>query len=133
MRVDTKIEGIEDINALLSKVAPKKAKNIMRATVHGVAGQVRNDAKKAMPSDTGDMKRSTKAKRRRQRGNKIASDVIVEKKAFYWRFLEYGQGPDGREVAMFMQAVEKLKADFPRILSEQFVKKFEAALKRASK
>lgn len=132
MKTSIKIEGVEDINNLLSKIAPTKAKNIMRSTVHGMAGEVRSDAKKAMPVDSGDMKRGTKSKRRRQRGTKIASDVVVSG-AYYWRFVEYGQGPGGREVAMFMKAVEKLRANFNSILIKQFGKKFEAALKRARK
>lgn len=133
MKPTVTIRGIDDVNDLLSKVAPKQAKNIMRATVHGVAGQIRNDAKKAMPVDDGDMKRATKAKRRRGSFGVIRSDVVVQRSAFYWRFLEYGQGPDGKEHAFFMKAVEKFRRDMHRIFIEQFGKKWEAALKRAAK
>ncbi len=133
MRPTTTIRGIDDVDNLLSKIAPRQAKNIMRATVHGVAGEIRNDAKKSMPTDVGVMKRATKSKRRRGKPGWIRSDVVVAKDAFYWRFLEYGQGPDGVEHAMFMRAVEKFRQDMHRTFIEQFGKKWEAALKRAAK
>lgn len=134
MKPTVTIRGLDDVNDLLSKIGPREAKNIMRATIHGVAGQIRDDAKKAMPvGGDGVMKKATKAKRRRGEFGKIRSDVVVTKAAFYWRFLEYGQGPDGVEYAMFMQSVEKFRKDMTRILIEQFGKKWEAALARAAK
>jgi hypothetical protein len=54
--------------------------------------------------DEGKIKRGTKAKRRRGSRDKVQSDVIVQG-AFYWRFLEYGQGPDGVEYAMFLKGI----------------------------
>ena len=126
------LTGVDDVNTMLAKIAPKQAKNIMRATIHGVAGQIRDDAKRAMPVDDGDMKKGTKAKRERGRPGFIKSTVRVAG-AFYWRFLEYGQGPDGVEHAMFLKAVEKYRANWERTFTEQFGKKWEAALKRAAK
>jgi hypothetical protein len=133
MRTTIELRGLKDVDRLLSQVAPRQAQNIMRATVHGMAGEIRNDAKKAMPEDDGDMKRATKAKRRRARGSIIRSDVLVGREAFYWRFLEYGQGPDGIEYAFFMKAVEKLRQKMTERFLRQFGKKFEAALARARK
>ena len=126
------LNGVDDVSAMLSKIAPRHANNIMRATIHGVAGEIRNDAKKAMPVDEGDMKSGTKAKRERVKFGRINSTVRVGG-AFYWRFLEYGQGPDGVEHAMFFKAVEKFRTNMDRIFVEQFGKKWEAALKRAAK
>lgn len=133
MRSTATIRGIDDVNDLLKKVAPRQAKNIMRATVHGVAGEIRDEAKAMMPVDEGTMVRATRSKRRRGRVGEIRSDVIVTATAFYWRFLEYGQGPDQVEYGMFMRAVEKFRANMNRIFIEQFGKKWEAALARAAK
>ena len=127
------LTGVGDVNKMLNKIAPRQAKNILRATVHGVAGTIRDDAKKNMSVDTGTMKRATKAKRERVRGGIIRSTVRVAKSAFYWRFREYGQGPDGVEDAMFLKAVEKFRSNLERVFTEQFGKKWEAALKRAAK
>lgn len=133
MKPTVTITGIDDVNDLLTRIAPKQATNILRATVHGMAGQVRNDAKKLAPEDEGDLKAAIKAKRERVRFGKVSSTVRVHFFAFYWRFLEYGHGPDGEEHAFFMRAVEKLRKDMLRNFLVQFGKKWEAALKRAAK
>lgn len=133
MKLTTTIRGMEDIDDLLSKVAPNVAYNIMRATVHGVAGQIAKDAKGFMSVDTGTMKKATKPKRERMQGGAITSTVRVGRAAYYWRFREYGQGPDGEEDAMFMKAVAIFRSDMNRIFTEQFGKKWEATLARARK
>lgn len=133
MKITTTLRGLDDVDNLLSKVAPNVAQNIMRSTVHGVAGQIAKDAKGYMSVDTGTMKKATKPKRERQRGGRIMSTVRVGFQAYYWRFREYGQGPDGKEDAMFMKAVAIFRANMNRIFLEQFGKKWEATLARARK
>lgn len=132
MKPKVTVTGVEDVHRLLTEVSPREAKNLLRATVHGVAGTIRNDAKKEMPEDDGDMKRGTKAKRERGTKTKIESTVRVAG-AFYWRFLEYGQGNQGREYAFFGKAVEKARSKLEQVFVQQFGKKWEAALKRAAK
>jgi hypothetical protein len=127
------VTGVEDINRILSDIAPRQALNIMRSTVHGVAGEIRDDAKGYMSVDSGDMKKATKAKRERVRFGEVSSTVRVAKKAFYWRFREYGQGPDGEADAMFMKSVANFRAVMDQYFVRQFGKKFEAALARARK
>lgn len=133
MRVTTTLRGLEDVDRLLGEVSPRVGFNLMRATVGGIASGIAKDAKSYAPEDEGDLKKSIKTKRERPVNNYLWSSVRVNPVAFYWRFLEYGQGPDGEEHAMFMRAVEKFNAEKDRILVEQFGKKWEAALKRAAK
>lgn len=133
MKPTVTITGVDDVQRMLSKIAPRQANNIMRATIHAVAGEIRDDAKAAMPEDEGTMKAATRAKRERVRFGKIASSVVVTKAAFYWRFLEYGQGPGGVEYAMFVKAVERFRAKWLQVFITQFGKKWEAALARAAK
>lgn len=130
--MSVELKGLDDVDELLSKIAPRQAQNIMRATIHGIAGEIRDDAKRDMPVDEGDMKRGTKSKREKSVRGQLLSTVRVAG-AFYWRFLEYGQGPDGVEVAMFGKAVAKYRARQNEIFLQQFGKKFEAALVRARK
>lgn len=128
-----KIDGLSDVAAVLNSIAPREAKNLTRSTVHASAAQIAKDAKRFMPSDTGKMKKATKPVRRSIKDNIIRSDVMVTSVAFYWRFREYGQGPDMREDAMFMKAVALFRKDFDRIFTEQFGKKLEARLARLAK
>jgi hypothetical protein len=127
--VSVTVRGIGDVNRILGEIAPREAVNLMRSTVHDVAGKVAKAAKADMSIDEGKMKRGTKAKRRRGSRDKVQSDVIVQG-AFYWRFLEYGQGPDGVEYAMFLKALQAMRPEMSRIYVESFAKKLIARLKR---
>lgn len=133
MKKTVTIRGVDDVNNLLGKIAPRQANNIMRATINGMAGEIRDDAKANMPEDEGTMKKATRSKRNRTRYGVHSSSVMVTKAAFYWRFLEYGQGPDRIEYGMFMRAVEKFRGKMDQLFLTQFGKKWEAALARAAK
>lgn len=133
MRTTVTVRGIEDVDRILSQVAPRHAKNIMRATVHDMAKQVRDDARDAMPEDTGEMKRETKHKRERMVLGRARSTVRVGFDAFYWRFLEYGDGPDGVAYDFFLRAVHKMRSQMTQRFLVSFGDKFERALARARK
>jgi HK97 gp10 family phage protein len=127
------LDGADDMAALLENIAPRQAINIMRATIHSVAGTIRDDAKRKMPRDEGTMIKATKARREKTRGNLALSTVRVGHEAYYWRFLEYGDGPDGVDHAFFAKAVNLYRQDQTAIMVREFGKKFEAALARARK
>lgn len=129
------LRGIDDVTKMLHDIAPKEARNLMRSTIHGMAGEIRDEAKRRMPVDSGQMKAATRTRRRRitAANMKIRSDVVVTRAAYYWRFREYGQGPDMREDAMFMKAVAVFREDMHRMFVEQFGKKLEARLARLRK
>lgn len=128
-----RIRGIEDVNRILQEIAPREAKNLLRATVHDVAGQVAKDAQSLVPKNTGDLADSIRAKRARGTREKVQSDVIVGTGAFYWRFLEYGQGPDRVEHAFFLRALQGISGRLSTIYVDAFVKKLLARLARKAR
>ena len=136
MSFSTEMEGFEEVDALLTKIAPREANNIMRATVHGVAGDLAKKARKIAPDDPltqgDDFKRSIKTKRERGSPGKYLSTVRVLPRAFYWWFLEYGTKKMS-ERPTFTKVVQEFRIDAAKIYKEQFVKKFTARLKRANK
>ena len=133
--IKIKVEGIDDIGNTLEKIAPRHAQNIMRATVHGVAAGITKDARKLAPTDGPPLtlRPAIKTHREKVRFGHIESTVRVKSSAYFWRFLEYGQGPDGVEHAFFLKAVLKTAASLDNILVEQFGKKLISAIKRADK
>lgn len=133
MRGTVTLRGLEDVNDMLTQIAPRQAINILRSTVHKIASDIAKDAKTDAPEDEGDLKGAIKAKRERAARGYLRSTVRINPVAFYWRYLEYGQGPDGEEHAFFMRAVESFRSDAERIFVTEFGKKWEAALKRAAK
>ena len=127
------VTGIEDVNRILATIAPHEARNLMRATVQALATDVAKSAMTRTPDDTGLLDKSIKAKRERGSKDTIASSVRVAGQAFYWRFLEYGQGPDNVEHAMFLQTLQALRPDLNRKYLEIFTAKLIARLKKQRK
>lgn len=128
------ITGVKDVQKILDQIAPKEAANLLRATVHGVAGEVSKKAKQnARPyRDTGTLIKAIKTKRRRARGGMPRSDVIVDKKGFYWRFLEYGTTKTP-ERPIFRKSKQQMEDQLDGILLTQFGKKLTKRLKKLSK
>ncbi|MGB1388626.1 MAG: HK97 gp10 family phage protein [Paracoccaceae bacterium] len=125
------IIGIADVNRTLQEIAPREAKNLLRATVLDIAKQLATSAKKYTPSDEGDLERGIKPKR--ERGSPTSVEATVRATPFYWRFLEYGQGPDGVEHAFFFNALQEMRPNMDRVYLETFVKKLEARMARERK
>ena len=120
---------------------PKHARNLSRATVHGLASRVAKEAKARVPTKTGTLKKAIKAKRRRSDPDQPVSDVIVESgknakaDGFYWYFVEYGTGgPVPQPEQPYLRPAKDLvEANMPMILEEEFKKKLVAAVKREMK
>lgn len=127
------IKGIDGVNEILNSIGPREGYNLMRSTVHAIAAGISKDAKKSVPVDEGTLKKAIKHKRERAVGGYVLSTVRVDPSAFYWRFLEYGQGPDRVEYAMFLKAVEEFRTNSDAVFSREFGKKWEAAVARAAR
>jgi HK97 gp10 family phage protein len=135
------ITGVDGVQKTLDDLAPKYANNLMRATVQGIASEIKKEAARRAPEDTKDLKKSIKARRKKSIPTKPTSVVYVTRgrdakhNAWYWRFVEYGtSGSDAQEARPFFKpAAEMLKANLNKILTEQFGKKFISLLKREAK
>ena len=134
------IKGIADVNEILASIAPREAKNLLRATTADLAKQLSQDAKPYTPDDpataewVGD---SFSYQREKGDRNTVNASVIVKKakgsRSFIWRFLEYGLGPERVEHAMFLKSFQKMKPMIIPIYLEAFGRKLKARLKRARK
>ena len=128
-----RIRGIEDVNHVLTQIAPREGINLIRTTVFDIAKQLADSAKGNSPDRTGLLDKVTKAKRSRGTRTTAVADVTVGKRAFYWKFLEYGQGPDKVEHAMFLKALQAMRPEMDRVYLEAFTKKLVARLARKAK
>jgi HK97 gp10 family phage protein len=135
------VMGLDDVKKVLSDLAPKHAKNLSRALIHGLASETAKEARKRAPKRTGRLRKAIKAKRRRGKPGQPVSDVIVESgknaknDGFYWRFIEYGTGgPTPQPEQPFMRpAKDMIQSNMPRIVEQQFTKKLTAAVRREKK
>lgn len=130
-----RITGIADVNRVLREIAPREAKNLMRATTADLAKGIAADAKTNAPTDQGDVRKGIGHKRARGTRDIVKAEVVANKggAGFYWRFLEYGQGPDGVEHAFFLKALQKAKGEIAQRYLEAFTSKLVARLARKNK
>lgn len=117
---------------MLEQIAPREAANIMRATVHGAAGELRNMTRDMAPEDEGDLVRAIASKRRRGARGEVRSDVVVKRRAFYWRFLEFGTR-EIRPVGFAAAAFERFRMQRQQVFLRQFVRRFHARLRRVGR
>ena len=125
------IRGIDDVRRLLGDMMPREAKTLTRQTTKDVAQAIVDEAKQIMPVDEGKMRRGTRTKQERNKDGEGRASVRV-RGAFYWRFLEYGDGPDGIEHAFFLRAKEKVMRNIDSIATQAFVKRLAARLRRVA-
>ena len=133
------ITGIAQINEILSVIAPREANNLLRATVYDMAKQVGQTAVTYTPDDPhtgkGDLKSSIKPVR--EKGTRTSTEASVRvtniRRNFFWRFLEYGDGPDHVEHAMFGKALEAVRPQIDQMYMRSFGAKLAARLARLRK
>jgi len=141
MSKNVEVIGIEEIEKVLDELLPKHARNLSRSFVHGLASEVAKESKKRVPTDTGNLKKSIKAKRKRSKPETPVSEVIVttgknaKNDGFYWRFVEYGTGgPVPQSERPFLRpARDYITAHMKEIADNVFTKKLAALVKREKK
>lgn len=115
-----KVDGLDAVLALLEDVAEKHAKPLTADFCMDVAEAIVDEAKPLMPVDSGDMRRLTVAERGKGQRYAGSASVNVGRDAYYWRFLEYGDGPDGIEHAFFARAREKVFQNIDDVAADRF-------------
>lgn len=138
-RQGIKIDGLPEVHQLLAQVAPREARNLNRAAIHAVAGEIRDEAKVRAPVDTRTLKRALKAIRRRPRDpDKPFSDVRVEEgtsarhDAWYWHFLEYGTVKQPAR-PFIGPAIADIRPRIVGVYKKHFGAKLEASLRRKAR
>lgn len=125
--------GLDELRETLTDVAPREANNILRATVHGIAGLVRDAMKARVTKLTGALAQSIKAVRRRSPAPNVhVSDVRVGGTAPYGLMLEWGTSKTKAQ-PYIVPTVEQVRPTMPRLYKEEFGEKFEKAMARRKK
>lgn len=135
------MNGIDELIKKLNVEAPREAKNLARAVVHDVAGQMAKEVRAQTPIKTGNLRKSIKHKRHKPKKNgRFSSSVRANalknsgKKgdAFYWKFVEFGTRTI--KPRPFIKPIKVRYAGMMEsIMKEAFFRKLEQKLKRAAK
>lgn len=115
------VVGIDGVRRALAQMGPAGKKHARKA-VRSVADAIVAEAKPGVPVDQGVLRAAIVARTERDVGGQPLSAVKVKRSAFYWRFLEYGQGPDGVEHAFFMRAKAKVLSQIDSVMVAGFIK-----------
>lgn len=136
--MSVEIKGLKDLDEWMRNTAPDLSKKLAGDMVFDVAKAIADQAKEYMPVDTGLLKAATKPVRV-SAGGKPSAGVAVRGPrasasnpfgyAFYWYILEYGDGPDKKEHAMFRRAEEKVKSGLDRVEFAKFRKRLTDAIR----
>lgn len=90
MSDDLAITGGADLDAFLRTLAPNIERNIMRSALAAGARVIRDEARANVPVHLGELKKSVRVTTRSKNGTVSASVKAGSKKAWYWRFVEFG-------------------------------------------
>ena len=124
------IRGIEDVQQVLNHIAPKHARALARSAVHAVAADIAKEARKAAPKQSGTLKKSIKAKRRKSHPMKPRSTVNVG--AWYWHFVEFGTVKE-QERPFFVPIYHRTLANIKPIFVDKFKKQLMKKLARVNR
>lgn len=129
--VSLRVEGLDDLMETLKNTAPREANNILRAAVHGIAGQVRDQMKRVVAVDTGEVRRGIYALRRKGKPGAPVSDVRI-RGTDHALMLEHGTSRTKAQ-PFIVPTVEGVRPKLPATYREQFGKKLEKSLARRAK
>lgn len=87
---DSNITGGRELDAFLQSLPANVEKNIMRSALRAGANVFKDDVKANIPVESGELRRSVRVSTRAKGGTVTASLKVGGKKAFYWRFVEFG-------------------------------------------
>lgn len=132
-RISVDLRGIDVVRSTLAALSDDQARALTRSVVYDIAKQVADDAKANMPKRTGNLIANTKPRQEKNKSGKAIATVMVARDAFYWRFLEFGTGPDGVEHAFFMRAVHKMSASGMAAILDAFARKLTSRIARRAK
>lgn len=142
MKTESRVYGADEMRGLLRERTPREAHNLLRSTVHGMAGALRDDMRRDAPRSSGrrsplslkygHLFKNIKSKRARARIGEMPTSNVVVENSVYWEFLEYGNSRQAAQ-PFIMPTVEKFMGSAKDTFLTQFGKKLEAAIARAKR
>ena len=133
------VKGIDDVKKILEDIAPKRATNLITATMRGVATEIKKEIQNTVTIRTANLKRSVKVKKSRGDKFKPTFKVVFDQgksakhDGFYWRFEEHGTSRGQKATNFVRKSRLKIEANLGFIIRKQFTKKLESAIKREMK
>lgn len=84
------VTGLRELQAFLDQLPAKMEANVIRSALRAGANVILEEAKQNVPVGDGDLRKSIRVSTKSKRGLVTASIKAGNKKAWYWKFVEYG-------------------------------------------
>lgn len=126
-------EGLGELQDMLENIAPGEVNNILRNTVHGIAGTVRDRMRQRVKKDSRDLEKSIYAKRRRGKPGFPISEVRMRGTP-HPHGLMLESGTSRTKAQPFIKpTVLELGPAMPTIYREEFFAKLAKSLARQAR
>ena len=132
------IDGLEELNYMAERVSPRVALNLATQTVNYIAGEVRKQARRRAPKDSGTLRKAIRNVRRRGKPDTVIVDVRVAHgkdaahDGFYWHFIEFGTVRQGAQ-PFIAPTVQQIEPQIPEMYRKEFGKRLEKQLEKEAK
>lgn len=113
------ISGGKQLAEFLQQLPLKIEKNIMRAALRSGARVIANEAKTLVPTQLGDLKRSIRTGSNAKKGQVEGYARAGNKKAYYYRFVEYGTAAHIIKAGKNKQYLTFTAKDGKKVVKEQ--------------
>lgn len=90
MASEIKVEGLADLQKMLSQLPAKLEANIMRGGLRAASNIYRDRARENVPRKSGDLRKSIKVGTKNRKGIVHATITAGDAKAFYAHMIEFG-------------------------------------------
>jgi HK97 gp10 family phage protein len=138
MTVGAMIHGIGFVKKQFEDFTPNESKAILRRTTAGIAADVRDKMRAAVPVRTRTLKKAIVSKRLRggrdsvEAGVQITHGRSAKHDAFYWRFVEFGT--QNMEAQPFITpAYEEMRVSYRKIFKKEFLEQLQKQLAKRAK
>jgi HK97 gp10 family phage protein len=132
------VQGMDFVRDQLTGFLPREATAIIRRATTRIAGQMRNEMRRAAPRHTGTLRKAIVSRRRRGSRDSIEASVEVtsgkgaKHDAFYWRYVEYGtQRSPAKPFAG--PVIERHRATYRKDLGDEVGRQAVKQLKKRAK
>lgn len=137
-KVGLRVDGLDELESLLTDFTPAEARRISRRVTYGVAGQARDKMRAAAPVDKGTLRKSIKVFRPKAKRNSATAEVRADKsgsasgKGYHYHFVEHGTEKwEGHPFAR--KIVAAMQANIDSLLVGEWDKQLAAELKRRAR
>src|SRR5690606_12363452 len=138
MTVGAVLHGIGFVRKQLKDFTPRESKAILRRTTAGIAADVRDKMRAAVPVRTRTLKKAIVSKRLRGSKDSVEAGVQIthgrsaKHDAFYWRFVEFGTQHHAAQ-PFVTPDYEEMRVNYRKIFKREFLGQVKKQLAKQAK